>query len=242
MRFALLKEHIQFFEEKGFLELEGLVKEKDVSQVRQDLENVLAERLSFSTSRLDESSLQKRIMQGRDVWRERESLQKFVGKRGFAELASSLMNCGVVRLAYDQAFFLGGHGSFKSSMDRTALPLFLQSSLTLKQVSGFQGRMLGLLLSFSGQPLEVSSQEEGFVPFPSKAGNGVFFHETTPLSFPTLEECRDQNFLLIVYIEGNAFYAFNEKDPHLHVLKKFGYVFGDRLKEEFHPTLLRKNY
>lgn len=36
----------------------------------------------------------------------------------------------------------------------------------------------------------------------------------------------------------NLQYLHNDKDPHTHVLKSYGYVFGDALKQSTHPVLV----
>lgn len=46
-----------------------------------------------------------------------------------------------------------------------------------------------------------------------------------------------KRYFLIVWTEDRAQYILQPKDPHTHELKKCGYVFGDRLKEEWHPIV-----
>lgn len=42
---------------------------------------------------------------------------------------------------------------------------------------------------------------------------------------------------MIGYSSEKALYKSNEQDVNNHFLKKFGYAFGDPLKEEFHPIV-----
>jgi hypothetical protein len=48
-----------------------------------------------------------------------------------------------------------------------------------------------------------------------------------------------QRYLLIVFANRRAQYVLNANDPHAHALKHKGYVFGDRLREELHPIVIR---
>lgn len=48
-----------------------------------------------------------------------------------------------------------------------------------------------------------------------------------------------KRYFVIGWAEEKAMYRLEPKDPYTHQLKKLGYVFGDRLKEQWHPTLIR---
>lgn len=55
----------------------------------------------------------------------------------------------------------------------------------------------------------------------------------------TLPLQADTRYLVIGWAEERAMYVLQPNDPHTHELKKHGYVFGDRLKEEWHQILVR---
>ena len=79
-----------------------------------------------------------------------------------------------------------------------------------------QGFVCGVLLILSGD----------------KAGNALYFSPSYIFS----EENKDK-MLLIGYAQQMSLYIHQEKDPHLHDLKKLGYHFGDRLNDKLHPLI-----
>ncbi|MBS0635234.1 MAG: hypothetical protein JSR37_07205 [Verrucomicrobia bacterium] len=63
---------------------------------------------------------------------------------------------------------------------------------------------------------------------------------TTPtVDITTVPLKPDARYFLIGWADERAQYILQPNDPHTHDLKKLGYVFGDRLQEQWHPTLLR---
>lgn len=61
----------------------------------------------------------------------------------------------------------------------------------------------------------------------------VFSSASTPLELSDQEE----PFLILVFVKDTSRYIHNERDPHLHILKKLGYGFGDNLTQETHPII-----
>lgn len=68
-------------------------------------------------------------------------------------------------------------------------------------------------------------------------GHGIFALPTVDLA--TLPLNPEKRYFLIGWADERAQYIFQPKDPHTHELKKHGYVFGDRLNDRWHPTLMR---
>lgn len=68
-------------------------------------------------------------------------------------------------------------------------------------------------------------------------GRGIFAQATADLA--TLPLDPEKRYFVIGWAEEKALYRLEPKDLHTHQLKKLGYVFGDRLKEQWHPTLIR---
>lgn len=67
----------------------------------------------------------------------------------------------------------------------------------------------------------------------SKENNCTFINPKHP--FIPKEDC---SFLYMIgYAPFKTLYVLNEQDVNTHYLKKLGYAFGDRLKEEFHPIV-----
>ena len=88
--------------------------------------------------------------------------------------------------------------------------------LNLKEMGSVQGIVAGAIIKSSGEAIFFSAEH----------------------SFSLAKE-DDRSYLLIAYAGPRAVYVFNEHDPDTHLLKRQGYVFGDRLREEIHPTLTR---
>ncbi|MCI5051930.1 MAG: hypothetical protein MRY21_02185 [Simkaniaceae bacterium] len=79
--------------------------------------------------------------------------------------------------------------------------------------------------------------------------HGIAFALTISLCTPDLGEVvlyapdapiqpDERSRLLILYSFENAQYKHNENDPNTHELKNSGYVFGDHLKQAFHPLIV----
>lgn len=70
-------------------------------------------------------------------------------------------------------------------------------------------------------------------------GGGYFILPAADVTLEDFQFSPEQRFLLIGY--GNIYsqYLYQPLDPHVHFLKKLGYVFGDRLNNALHPILLR---
>lgn len=68
-------------------------------------------------------------------------------------------------------------------------------------------------------------------------GRGIYFAPALDTGVLPLEA--NKKYFLIVWADARAQYILQQQDPHTHELKKLGYVFGDRLKEKWHPTIIR---
>lgn len=75
------------------------------------------------------------------------------------------------------------------------------------------------------------------ISLPVKKGDALFFRVDRPFCWE--KSALNQKFLLLMYSDDAAVYVYNDHDPQVHALKKFGYGFGDRLKETTHPLIVR---
>lgn len=94
-----------------------------------------------------------------------------------------------------------------------------QAPQTLEQITPIGGVVGAVLIPLEGESI----------------GYATYLRATTPICWNRREAT-----LLVAYCESRAQYLYNPGAPQAHRLKKMGYVFGDRLREESHPTLVRK--
>lgn len=76
-----------------------------------------------------------------------------------------------------------------------------------------------------------------FIEIDSPEGHAFF--AKFPVNTETLPLKPNERYFVIGWADEKAQYMLEPKDPHTHELKKLGYVFGDRLQEKWHPTLIR---
>lgn len=238
MRFALLKEQKVFFQKHGFVEFESILSDQQVDKLLEALEIVLAERLKKTSKGFAKCSIEEAFLRGRDTWRDNDFVKKNIFKSSLANLASELMGEGSLRLAYDQ-FLMSGK---RAGLEKPQIPSFShlvgEETFTLNEVSGFQGKLCGLLLCLCDSSCEESSnRDEKFLP--STKGSGVYFCGEIPLSYRFLLHGVNQRYLLIVYSENRTQYVLREADPHTYALKRYGYTYGDVLREKYHPLVCR---
>jgi len=154
-----------------------------------------------------------RVEAGFDLWRQQGDIARLVKRRPIAEIASDLFGTRPIRLAFDQLLLPG--------------PFSGHAPVSIEQISPVGGVVGGLILLLEEPRAEVAG-------YPSRAGNGTFVRATHPISLTAPAPA-----LLIVYCGKRPQYLYNAGAPQAHRLKKLGYVFGDLLKEESHPTLFR---
>jgi len=153
----------------------------------------------------------------RDLWREDPALQQFLTRK-LSSIALALSGKKQILLGCDQYFS-------KANKPEKACPL--------KEILSIQGLALGIAISSNPKQLPRRT-ELGIVPVPSTATRILFFRPDVILDWPHLAS----DVYLAVYVLPSAVYVHNAKDPHTNALKKFGYHFGDVLKNEFHPMIM----
>lgn len=78
-------------------------------------------------------------------------------------------------------------------------------------------------------PLEETSS------FQTLKGALILNEQATVINTSTPFECEEG--LVIAFCDRITVYVRNDNDPFTHDLKKMGYVFGDRLRDDTHPLL-----
>lgn len=95
---------------------------------------------------------------------------------------------------------------------------YLNSEIPFGEGCCFQGFLCGVLVQLEGP----------------NAGNAIYF---SPLYVPVLPEGYGGKMLIVGYGHQVSLYVHQDKDPHLHDLKRLGYNFGDRLNDKLHPLI-----
>ncbi len=212
MRFALTADQRHHFQKEGKLELAELLTPKQVEE-------------ALSCIRPKERSQEEILLSGRDLFRDNPLLSKVTLSRPIAQAAAELLLISPLRFAYSQLLV----PTQPKENKRELYP----ASASLEEVSAFQGIVGGVILC-----LQTSGHTAEDPFFPTEAGSGLFIPATTPIPFERLaKKSSFARYLLIVYGRKNLVYVKNDGDPHVHGLKKLDYVFGDRVREETHPTL-----
>ena len=239
-KFAIANEHHLHFEKQQFIELEGVIPMDQILQLQLNVNKTMnlsmAEYGQWSAQPLSDEL----FLEGRDLWRKNDFVKKIVLDKELVGIASELLRQRFVRLGYDQ-FLLGG--SFKSVPENpndnllSARTLLTTQQTNLDEISCIRGALCGLIICLRSakEPLE---RQPGSL-FPVEAGHMTFFTAQANIDFSELSKREGQEFLLIVYAEKTTLYVANEKDPHWHGLKRLGYVFGDRVRDNLHPVLHR---
>ncbi len=247
MRFTVNKEQRDFFQKKGWIEFEDLLKEEQIQAIQRPLEEVLAERLKVSTSQVGKQPAERLYHQGHDLWRSSPILQHFIMQPRFGEIAVELIGRKVLRLGYDQ-FFPPLHPPSLSSLPLSFYAPFMGRGLSLEEVSSIRGVACGMMIALGEKTGSVLQKEEasGEVSegqkidiFPFRAGHVIFFRPHLPVAWDCLAHHVGQRFYLIVYASSLSYYQLQPNDPHTHALKHLGYIFNDPLADKLNPVVYR---
>ncbi len=160
-------------------------------------------------------------LNGRDLWRKSETTKKLVCNRDLASCAAKLTETPSLVLAFDQAL-----ATYESSTLELA-----EQPVTLQDISNVSHLACGVMINLSNTTLEPSEN-----PFPDTPGGVVFIAPDLELDFKKIAASPT---LLIAYANVKPLYIQNKLDPHAHALKSLDYAFGDHLKINTHPLLIK---
>ncbi|MEM7175124.1 MAG: hypothetical protein AAF443_04245 [Chlamydiota bacterium] len=239
MHFALASEHLDFFHAHQYVEFDSLITESEATALAEATKQITTTRLHHAHQSLPQASLEALFLAGRDHWREHQAIKKIVLRPQLANIAAQLSKQNNLRIAYDQVLL--------TALPTAAVPgeshyPSLFSPTTLDASSCIQGIAAALILQLSpvDSSLMIADELAPFTLLPQNKGNGLFFKPTLPFSLAYLRAAHQPiHQLLIVYGSKKSMYKREDRDPHTHKLKKFGYTFGDRLTQATHPILTR---
>ncbi len=214
MRFALNKDHLDFYYRNHYIEFENLLTLEEVFSLEDAIEEVLTKRMGKNRDP------KKVYLAGSHCWQDDPRIKKVALNTHLAEIASQLTKERTLRLASSQILF-GGVSEEKIFNE----PLPIESLCSIQKVS------CGLIL-------HLSSSEELEDPQPKKPGSATFFSTRLPISFDYLTKTSHLTQLFLIYSVENALYALTPTDPHTHALKKLSYGFGDHVRPHTHPIVI----
>ncbi len=214
MRFALAKDHLDFFYRNHYIEFEDILTLEEVFSIEDAIEEVLTKRVGGNRNP------KKIYLAGNYCWQDDPRITKIALSYRLAEIASQLTKERTLRLASSQ--ILSGSLSEEKVFDE---PLPLENLCSIQKIS-------------CGVILHLSSSEELEDPQPKKIGSATFFSTRIPISFDYLTKTSHLTQLFFIYSVENALYALTPTDPHTHALKKLGYGFGDHVLPNTHPIVI----
>jgi hypothetical protein len=156
---------------------------------------------------------------GRDQWRTHPKVQEFLVRK-LGPIVLDLTSNNRLLLACDQ---------WITKENRPEKPCLL------KDMFSIQGLEIGVAMAVN-QTMPEKKSSLGILPLPSP-GQILFFRPSLILDWPHLAS----DIYLAVFGLPTAVYAHNPRDPATNFLKQFGYNFGDVLKNDTHPIVLRNN-
>ncbi|MBA3721837.1 MAG: hypothetical protein H0W88_05495 [Parachlamydiaceae bacterium] len=242
MKFAIAKEHRDFFNKHGGVEFDNFLTPEQVNQFNSAIDLALSQRLDVEVEKLRKVNSEQLFINGRDLWRLNTDLRKLVSQPRLAEIASELIESKPLRLGYDQLFPARHSANWSNTTANQVYSNFLLQSTSLEQISCLQGVLCGVMLCLSSPSqtqLENIEEEEGLDIFPSQAGNALFFQPTALFNLRKLLRHSEQRYYLVVYTQTQANYIFQSGDPLTHELKHLGYVLNDKLTDKLNPIIYR---
>jgi len=209
MRLFLTDDQKEFFQKNRFIEIEGLLPLEKITQIEKLSDLILVKRQNSENS----------FLQGYDLWRDNKELKEILHKRSLIKIIAELFNIFPLRIAFDQY------------IKATSTPP-IQTTWALEELSCIKPLAGSMLI-----PLSFSKPLKSHFPFPKK-GNVLFLAPDYPIPWPLLFGLEGLKLLIVSFAPEKAIYQQEIRDPHQHVLKKWGYVFGDSLNNQHHPLLI----
>lgn len=197
-------------EEKEFFKKNGLIL----------FEGVLSEE-EVDTLRVATEGVSCEKTSRKDMAMADNRIAKVLFSKKVASIAFELSGKHALRYAYDQFF--------SSSL----LPHKLSTSISPLRI----GVCIALDSQEEGVKEDIISFKMRCSDLPTRKGDVLFFVPEVELGIES-SMCSG-SFFFLLYASDRAMYIFQPDDPYTHDVKRLGYVFGDRVKEETHPVLYR---
>ncbi len=247
MKIAIAKEHREFYKKNGWIEFENILTNDQLVLFNRSIDQVLSEKLKVPEDKVVAVSSESAFQHGRDLWRSNEALRKLIFMPRIGEIVSELIELKPLRIGYDQ--YLPPIAA--SSISKSPLyHKFLGDEQNLENMSSIKGVVAGLIICLTSTKEEVEENKEVEVNkqvevnnqidiFPNLPGHVIVINPTVSFNFSNLPTHPNQRYYLIVYVQNSSYYYLQPNDPHTHHLKKYGYVFNDKLSDKLNPVVYR---
>ncbi len=237
MKFTIDKNHRDFFKQNNFVEFEGLIPQSQLDAVCPAIESALAKRLGVKEQALERQLPFKVFSEANDLWRDDPVLRKLSTNPVISQVASELVTKKPLRLGFDQ-LFSGLNSAMLLWKEQGIFSFLLSKSFSLQELCCFQGIECGLMICLKKGLGDVDPESETSV-FSPTPGNAVFFSSYLPVDYNALIQREGYQYLMIVYVNSNTVVIHKENDIHGNSLRKLGYMYGDKLKDNLNPVILR---
>lgn len=245
MKYVVDKEHRDFFRKEGKIEFADIFTSDQLALVNEAIDQALAARCSIPRPKLSTCPAEQLFLAGRDLWREKEELRKFITHGRLTETVGELIEQRPFRIGYDQLFPACPPRIFDNIYTQ-----YLNQTASLDEISCIEGIACGVMIPLNNpvKPHTPETADAATPPiakppsiaiFSSRPGNAVFFQSHIPIEWMRLLTYTGQRYLLISYAQMNATYRLQMRDPHTQALKRLDYRFGDRLSDKFHLVVAR---
>ena len=214
-----------FYKQNGYIEFEAIFSATECTTLQDQLQTILFSRLKRKLRHIPAKELYEN---GRDLWREHNSLKSTLLARRMTSIALGLVNKHQLRLGCDQWIEAGCEWT---------------KQVKLNTLIGLQNIACGFLIRMTDpqkeEPVQPTFlQEIGLIPLPAQRGNALIVAPQLLLNFPKLAIFSPTNLYLVVYTHTNAVYIHSTTDPLNKQLKSMGYNFGDTLNNQSHPLIM----
>lgn len=235
MKKAVAKEHREFYKKNGWIEFENLLSKEQVEQFNRLIDQTLSTKLQVPEDKTFTIPAEKAFQQGRDLWRDDETIRKLVFLPKMGEVVSELIELKPLRIGYDQ--FLPPI-SINNISRNPLYSKFLKTEQDLESMSCIKGLVGGMIICLKDE-VKAPETENEMDLFPKNAGHVIIFNPQMPFNFSHLTAHFDQRYYLIAYAQNTSYYYLQPNDPHTHSLKKFGYIYNDKLSDKINPIVYR---
>jgi len=259
---SLPTEKINEFQALGHTLIRNVLSEEEARQWR-DIIFEVAGKYNREKRELEErDTYGKAFLQIMNLWREDESVRKFVLAKRFAKIAADLLGVKNVRLYHDQALFKEpGGGPTPWHQDQNYWPLDTDKTITMwMPLVDIPNVDMGMLTFASGSHKEgnvfdyvISDESEGAFddyvkknqfaisrPSSMKAGDATFHHGFTIHNAPGNSSPAMREVMTIIYYEDGATisqpkHQWQEADHRVWLMGK---EIGSPADSEMNPLLL----